>query len=75
MYPYEYMDSFEKFLENKLPDRYDFFSSLKDGSSIKKMIVSLKKLTNHNWQKKLDKHRQHVNNHWIIYMLSMFGIP
>ena len=30
MYPYEYMDSFEKFSENKLPDRSKFFSSLKD---------------------------------------------
>ena len=28
--PYEYMDSFKKFSENKLPDRYKFFSSLKD---------------------------------------------
>ena len=27
---YEYMDSFEKFSENKLPDRCKFFSSLKD---------------------------------------------
>ena len=30
MYPYEYMDSFKKFSANKLPDRYKFFSSLKD---------------------------------------------
>ena len=28
--PYEYMDSFKKFSENKLPDRSKFFSSLKD---------------------------------------------
>ena len=28
--PYEQMDSFKKFFENKLPDRCDFFSSLKD---------------------------------------------
>ena len=28
-YPYEYMDSFKKFSENKLPDRSKFFSSLK----------------------------------------------
>ena len=27
---YEYMDSFQKFSENKLPDRYNFFSSLKE---------------------------------------------
>ena len=30
VYPYEYMDSFKKFSENKLPDRYKFFSFLKD---------------------------------------------
>ena len=30
VYPYEYMDSFKKLSENKLPDRCKFFSSLKD---------------------------------------------
>ena len=30
VYPYEYTDSFEKFSENKLPDKCNFFSSLKD---------------------------------------------
>ena len=30
MYPYEYMDSFEKFSENELPDRCKFLSSLKN---------------------------------------------
>ena len=30
VYPYEYMDSFKKFSENKLPERCKFFSSLKD---------------------------------------------
>ena len=30
VYPYEYMDSFKKFSENKLADRCRFFSSLKD---------------------------------------------
>ena len=29
VYPYEYIDSFKKFSENKLPDRSKFFSSLK----------------------------------------------
>ena len=29
MYPFEYMDSFKKFSENKLPNRCKFFSSLK----------------------------------------------
>ena len=30
IYPYEYMNSFKKFKENKLPDINKFFSSLKD---------------------------------------------
>ena len=30
VYPYEYMDSVEKFSEDKLPDKCGFFSSLKD---------------------------------------------
>ena len=30
VYPYEYMDSFKKFSEGKLPDKCKFFSSLKD---------------------------------------------
>ena len=30
VYPYENMDSFKKFSENKQPNRYKFFSSLKD---------------------------------------------
>ena len=30
VYPYKYMDSFEKFSEGKLPDRCEFFISLKD---------------------------------------------
>ena len=31
VYPYEYMDSFKMFSEDKLPDRCNFFNSLKDG--------------------------------------------
>ena len=30
VYPFEYMDSFKKFNEDKLPDKDEFFSSLKD---------------------------------------------
>ena len=30
MYPYEYTDSFEKFFEDKLPDKCEFLSFLKD---------------------------------------------
>ena len=30
VYPNEYMDGFKKFSEDKLPDRSEFFSSLKD---------------------------------------------
>ena len=30
VYPYEYIDNFKKFSENMLPDRCEFFSSVKD---------------------------------------------
>ena len=30
VYPYDYMDSFENFSKDKLPDKREFFSSLKD---------------------------------------------
>ena len=30
VYPYEYMDSFKKFFDDKLPDRCEFLSSVKD---------------------------------------------
>ena len=30
VYPYEYMNSFKKFSEDKLPGNYEFFSSLKE---------------------------------------------
>ena len=32
-YPYEYMDSFKRFGEEKLPDRECFYCSLKDGTT------------------------------------------
>ena len=32
-YPYEYMDSFKRFCEEKLPDRECFNSSVKDGTT------------------------------------------
>ena len=32
-YPYEYMDSFKRFGEEKLPDPESFYSSVKDGTS------------------------------------------
>ena len=41
VYPYEYIDSFEKFSEDKLPDRCKFFSSLKDECISAKIIYML----------------------------------
>ena len=41
VYPYEYMDSFEKFSENKLPDKCKFFSSLKDECISEKITKEL----------------------------------
>ena len=41
VYPYEYMDCFEKFSENKLPDKCKFFSSLKDECISEKITKEL----------------------------------
>ena len=32
-YPYQYMDSFKRFGEEKLPDKKCFYSSVKDGAA------------------------------------------
>ena len=32
-YPYEYMNSFKRFNEEKLPDKKCFYSSVKDGAT------------------------------------------
>ena len=32
-YPYEYMDSFKRFGEEKLPDKNCYYSSVKDGTT------------------------------------------
>ena len=42
-YPYEYMDSFKRFNEEKLPDKQCFYSSVKDGTT----SDNGKKLDNH----------------------------
>ena len=36
VYPYEYMDSFKRFNEEKLPDKECFYSSVKDGTTVHK---------------------------------------
>ena len=44
IYAYEYMNSFRKFKENKLPDKSKFFNSLKNGGinekNIKEQLMS-----------------------------------
>ena len=40
VYPYEYMNSFKKFSEDKLPDKCNFFSFLK-GECIKEKIIDM----------------------------------
>ena len=40
VYPYKHMDSFKKFSEDKLPDRYKYFSSLKNECISKKRLFT-----------------------------------
>ena len=46
VYPYEYMDSFKKFSEDKLPDRCKFFSSLEDKCISEKNYLKSKNIWN-----------------------------
>ena len=46
VYPYEYMDSFKKFSENKLPNRCKFFTSLKDVCNSEKDYVKANNIWN-----------------------------
>ena len=41
-YPYEYMNSFERFNEEKLPARKNFFSSIKKGKIGEKLVMMVK---------------------------------
>ena len=46
VYPYEYMNSFEKFSEDKLPDRCECFSSLRDECISKKDYLKANNIWN-----------------------------
>ena len=46
VYPYEYMNSFKKFSEDKLPDKFEFFNSLKDECSCEKDYQRANKVWN-----------------------------
>ena len=46
VYPHEYMNSFEKFSENKLPDRCKCFCSLKDVCITEKDYLKAKNIWN-----------------------------
>ena len=65
VYPYEYINGFEKFSEDKLPDRCEFYSSLKMGVSMKNIDVSVKKMG-------ISVKKKDISMKKIIYMLSMF---
>ena len=46
VHPYEYMENFQTFSENKLPDRCKFFSSLKDKCVTEKYYLKANKIWN-----------------------------
>ena len=53
MYPYGYMDSFKKFSEDKLRDRHEFYSSLKDECISEKDYLASISLSNKFKKKKI----------------------
>ena len=60
-YPYEYMDSFKRFGEEKLPDKECFYSSVKDG-------------TTEDNGKTLDGHINDVFEKFIDTCLKFYGL-
>ena len=53
VFPYEYLDSFEKLKESKLPKHEDFYSSLRLESVTEEQYKHAKKVLNHTSVKQL----------------------
>ena len=66
VYPYEYMDSFEKFSKNEVPDRSKFYSSLKNDylcfSKKDYYVLCISK-----------KDYLHANNVWNMFKMNTMG--
>ena len=79
-YPYEYMDSFKRFSEEKLPDKKCFYSSVRDGTTnddVKKLdghIIDVGYLTLKNiWNELNMKNMGDYHNHYLKKDILFLG--
>ena len=73
VYPYEYMNSFKKFSEKKLPDRCKFFSSLKDKFISKKDCLKANNIWNVPKMNTMgDCHALHLKTDVIIFIIDIY---
>ena len=82
-YPYEYMDSFKRFSEEKLPDKKCFYSSVKDGTTADngnkldghisdKDYLRCKKIWNEFSMKNMDDYRDHYSKKDVLLLADIF---
>ena len=82
-YPYEYMDSFKRFDEEKLPDRECFYSSVKDGATDdngKKIdghindedYLTCKKIWNESNMKNMGNYHDHYLKKDVLLLADVF---
>ena len=84
VYPYEYMNSFERFNEKKLPARKYFFSSTKkgkidnngkisDGHVSIKDYLTCEKIWNKSDMKNMGDYHDHYLNKEVLFLADVFG--
>ena len=73
VYPYEYMDSFRRFDENKLPDKCNFFSFLKDTGISEEEYQKVNSVWNAFKMNTLGNyHNLHLKTH-VLLLADVFG--
>ena len=81
--PYEYMDSFKKFKEEKLPDKKCFYSSVKDGTTddngekldghiSNKDYLTCKKIRNESDMKNTGDYHDHYFKKDVLLLADVF---
>ena len=72
VYPYEYMDSFKKFLEDKLPGRCKLFNSLKDECVSEKDYLHSVKIWNKFKMNTMGDYHDHYSNTDVLLLTDVF---
>ena len=72
VYPYDYMDSFKKFSEDKLPDRCEFFSFLKDQSISEKGYLHAVNIRNKFKMNTMGNYHDHYLKTDVLLLIDTF---